>query len=629
MGSVPSPTWVSTIDAERPIIGKDLGLEQKTFNQLVREQVSQFPDRPQYVTTDGTKYTLAQFYSLASQVAKAMIGLGLEPYDGVAIHAFNSIQWFAVDVGASLAACIPTGIYTTNKPDLCAYILRDSNSRLVFVDEESALDKFLSVRDDCGKLSKIIMWASYDKEKYAEHSDLVMSWEEFLEFSSNVSDDDLEERMIQPKPEMCCKLIYTSGTTGPPKAVMISHDNLVFISVHFGRICRVKSGDRIISFLPLSHIAANAVDICGSIASGYTMYLADRNALRGTLAETMKKVRPTVFLGVPRVYEKIQEGMQRVGASSGRIKRAIADWAKDVGRRASTARDRGSGLPLLYPVANALVFSNVHKALGLDECKMLINASAPMQSTTDEYFKSLNFRIVDLYGMSEATGPITFNFPEYRPSTSGKLIGGVEVKIVDEIAPGEGELCFRGRNMFMGYLNNPEETAKTMDDEGYIHSGDIGRIDDGGFITITGRAKDLLVTSGGENVAPFFVESSLISAMPAISRAFAIGDHRKFVSALLVPCIGDDGKLDGAAASVNPNIKTPEEAVKDEQWMKYLQRGVEEANEDAVSNAAKVKKFQLLKKDFSIDNGELTPTMKVKRKIVVENYSDVIESMYQ
>lgn len=230
--------------------------------------------------------------------------------------------------------------------------------------------------------------------------------------------------------------------------------------------------------------------------------------------------------------------------------------------------------------------------------------------------------------MSEATGPISVNYPEYKVGTSGKIISGVETKIVNEIAPGEGELCFRGRNMFMGYLADPEECAKAIDDQGFVHSGDIGRVDEDGYLTITGRVKDLLITSGGENVAPALVESSIISAMPAISRAFAIGDHRKFISVLMIPAVDEKGNLVGPAAAVNPKISTGEEAVNDEAWKKYLKEGIEKANVEAISNAAKVKQYRMLGMDFSLEGGELTPTMKVKRKIVLEKYAEVIDGMY-
>lgn len=626
----PNAIWVDSITAERPIIGQDMGIERNTFVKAIRNIVQKDPDRVQYVLNDDSQFTLSRFYDLSKTAAKSMIHLGVQPFEGVGILGFNSIEWFSADVGACIAAAIPAGIYTTNKASVVAYILNHSNCRLVFVDGDSALKKVLSIRGECPNLIKIITWGEYDSNNYPDDADMVMTWNQFLDLASDVSDDQIEERINIPKPENCCKLIYTSGTTGPPKAVMISHDNIVFTSHLFGPEVGVGNGDRIISYLPASHIAANNIDICGAILANVTVYFADPDALKGSLLKTLKKVRPTILVAVPRVYEKIQEGLMKVGARNGAIKQFIASWAKDIGRRASKARDEGDSImPWGYKLADLLVFQNIRKELGLDQCRLFINTSAPMQDSTDEYFKALDFRIVDLYGMSEATGPFTLNHPEYRASTSGKTLGGIELKLENKDIHGEGELCFRGRNMFMGYLDNPEESAKTFDEDGFLHTGDLGKVDEDGFVKVTGRVKELLVTAGGENVASPAVESTLRSAMSAITRAVAIGDKRKFVSALIIPCVDEDGKLIGDAATVNPEVKTAEEAVNDETWKKYLETGIAQANEDAISNAARVKAYRLLTRDFTVDGGELTPTMKVKRKIVVEKYADLIEDMYK
>lgn len=622
-------TWATAVTSNRPIIGKPLDIPQSTFNKIFREIVTADPNRVQYILSDGKEYTVKKFYNLSCQVANSLIHLEVSPFNGVCILGANSIEWFATDVGACLAAVIPVGIYVTNKPDIVSYIVNHCNAEVFFVDDEPGLDKFLSVKDQCPNIKKVVIWGKFNKDKYKDHGDTIITWSEFLTLGKDVPDADFETRMDIPEPTSVCKLIYTSGTTGPPKAVMISHDNIVFTTQIVGRTVNVGKNDRMVSFLPASHIAANSVDILGALVNGVPMYFADADALRGSLVNTLKKVRPTILVAVPRVYEKIMEKMLSIGAQSGPVKRAISTWAKGVGRSAATVRDAGDDMmPWGYKLANMLVFNNVKKALGLDQCRLIINTAAPMQKATDEYFKSLDFRIYDLYGMSEATGPLTMNYPEYKAGTSGKPCIGIEMKLhnIDEF--GEGELCFRGRNMFVGYKDNDEETKQTMDEEGYIHSGDLARIDNEGFVTITGRAKELIVTAGGENVAPALVESTLISAIPGISRAFAIGDKMKFISAVVVPYMDETGNLIGPALSVNPHVKTVAEAAKDPVWNKYLKEGVDKANEHAISNAAKVKKFEMLTKDFAVETGELTPTMKVKRKIVVQNLEGVIQRMY-
>lgn len=628
-----SPTWVSSISQTRPIIGKDMGIPVTTFPRILREYVAKYPDNIQYVTNDDKEYTLRQFYDLSISVAKSFISLGLEQFDGIAIHGFNSVEWFAADVGASLAACIPAGIYTTNKAPICSYIINHSNAGVLFVDDDQdAMRKILSVRSECESLSKIVVWGnSYDpKSTFPDHADMLCTWDEFLQLGIKVPDDFVTERMELATPGSACKLIYTSGTTGPPKAVVISHDNVIFTALRAGEAFDGSHGDRLVSFLPCSHIAANTSDIVGAILNHCKVYIADASALKGSLVHTMRKARPTVFIGVPRVFEKMQEALLKAGSKTGGIKKVIATWAKGVGRHASQVRDAGENdMPWGYFLANMIVFGNVRKALGLDAARIIINTSAPIQKATDDYFKQFEIRIADLYGMSEATGPFTLNYPDYRAGTSGKVLPGVEAKLINKFSDGEGELCFRGRNMFMGYLGNEEETKETIDEDGYVHSGDLGTIDDEGFITITGRAKELLITGGGENVAPLLVESTLISAMPALCRAFAIGDKLKFISALIIPFMDEEGNLVGPAADVNPNVKTVKEIEGDNRWQQYLRNGISKANEEAMSNAAKVKSFKILTNDFTVEGNELTPTLKIKRKIVVEKYADIITSMYQ
>lgn len=622
-------TWSTSVSSERPLIGLEMGKKPITYNAALKAAVDKDPNRVQYVTADDREVTLAEFYGLARSVGKSCMHLGLELCQGVGILGFNSVPWFATDIGVTLAGGVPAGIYTTNKPDIVAYILNHSGAMAIFVDDEDALQKAISCKERCEKLKAIVVWGSVDLSRFPDHRSYIYSWDEFLSLGAEVPDADLDARIDRAKPEHVAKLIYTSGTTGPPKAVMISHDNITFTVDIVAKFTRCTVGDHLVSYLPSSHIAANSIDVCGAPLIGQCMHLARPDALRGSLVDTLKKVRPTIFVSVPRVFEKIQEKLLQIGTDAGPVKRVISKWAKGVGTQAALARDESDELmPWGYELANLLVFKTVKKALGLDRCRLLFNAAAPLQKATLDYFRSLDFQIFDIYGMSEATGPITCNFPDFRRGTSGKLVPGIEVKLVEKDSTGEGELCFRGRSMFVGYMGSEEETAKTMDNDGFIHSGDLGRVDKDGYITITGRAKELIVTSGGENVAPALAETSLISAMPALSRAFVVGDQKKFISCLLVPYTDEDGNLIGPAVSINPDVKTVQDTVQDPVWNKYLQEGLEMANESAISNAAKVRKYTILTEDFAVDTGELTPTMKVKRDIVVQNFQSQIEAMY-
>lgn len=624
------PSWSASINSERRIHWEDTGRKPRTFNSTLLEAVERAPSRIQYITADGREVTVSEFYALSRAVAKSLLHLGLQPKQGVGILGFNSVPWFATDIGTTLAGGVPAGIYTTNKPETVAYILKHSQSRAIFVDDEEALEKALKCRGDCPDVSAAILWGNADISKYKEHGSWLHTWDEFLEKGKGVPDGELDTIIKAATPESVAKLIYTSGTTGPPKAVMISHDNITFTVDIVNKLFQVTEGDHLVSYLPVSHIAANSIDVCGALMNGVKVTLARPDALKGTLVETLKKVRPTLFLGVPRVYEKIQENLLAIGAKSGLLKRVLTQWAKRIGMEAAQARNEGEEMmPWGYELAKFLVFGSVRKALGLDQCRIIFNAAAPLQKVTSEYFLSLGIEISDIYGMSEATGPLTCNYPKFRRGTSGRVLPEMEVKAINVDATGQGELCFKGRNIFVGYLNNEKESRETIDEEGFIHSGDLGCVDEDGFVTITGRAKELIVTAGGENVAPALVETMLISAMPAMSRAFVIGDQRKFISCFLVPYMDERGKLIGPATKVNAEVKTVEEAVSDKVWEAYVRKGIEQANEEAISNVARVRNFVILCKDFSIEGGELTPTMKVKRKVVVEKYKEKIDSMYK
>lgn len=638
----PSSTAVYTtsLTEKRPLIGEELR-PATTIGAELAASVERAGACVQYVTPAGEEVTKADFAQRARTAARALVSLGIGPGDGAAILGANSLEWFIADVGSTLAGAVPVGVYTSNHQKVVSYIIQHSRGRVAFVDNQADLMKILSIKAECPLLATIVYWGGdIDLAKFSDHKDYLLSFQEFLALGTENHDAVVTNRLAAAEPADCCKIIYTSGTTGPPKAVMISHANIMAALEATKIMLNVTEKDVMVSFLPVSHIAANMIDIMGPVCLDFSVHIAPADALRGSLVDTLRKVRPTIFLAVPRVWEKIREKMLAIGAEKGPVVRLIGKVAKHIGSAATDAEDKGENLPLGTGLAEKIVFSNIRQTLGLDRARACFNSTAPLQQVTDDYFRSLRLRILDLYGASEATGPLTANSPTvHRRGTSGKAIPGINTKITapdgsGEVAPAadgskEGELCFKGRNIFMGYLWNPEESRKTIDDEGFYHTGDLGRIDKDGFITITGRLKELIITAGGENVAPLLVEGGILKAMPAISRAFAIGDKRKFVSCLLIPYFDENGKLDGLSKAVNPAISTVEEAMKDPAWKKYLEEGMAEANKDAISNAAKVKKWRLLERDFTVEDGELTPTLKVKREIVVNQFKDEIDKIYE
>uniref|UniRef100_A0AAV1UP22 AMP-dependent synthetase/ligase domain-containing protein n=1 Tax=Peronospora matthiolae TaxID=2874970 RepID=A0AAV1UP22_9STRA len=587
-------------------------------------------------------YSFQTYYDKCCQFAKSLLHVGLDRYQAVSIIGFNSPEWAIADIGAIFAGGVAAGIYTTNSPKACEYIVTHSDAGVVVCDGVSQLEKFLAIQDDIPKLKALVMWNDVVPEGIQSKVP-VYSFDDFLKLGSNVKDETLQEVMDSQKPGNCCTLIYTSGTTGDPKAVMISHDNVVWIIMSVIDMLErnynytVTNNDRLVSYLPMSHVAAQLIDIWLPVCAGTQIFFAQPDALKGSLGVTLKEVRPTFFFGVPRVWEKIAEKMWSIAAQTHGIKKRIAAWAKDKAAQKTALAQYGNsgGAPCGFGVANAVVLMRVKEALGLDQCIASFSGAAPISREIVEYFGSLDLPVYEFFGQSECSGPQTCSMQgNWKIGTCGRTIDGAETKVV----PGTDELIFGGRNIMMGYLKGEQQTKDAIDEEGWLHSGDCGGIDEDGFMTITGRIKELLITAGGENVPPVIIEETIKEELPLLSNAMVVGDRRKFLAAVftLRVTVDKDGQptdtLDEKALSIMKEIgssaKTVKEARADEKVKMYLDAGLKRANGRATSRAQNVGKYVVLDHDFSIDSNELTPTLKLKRKVVHEKYESVIEDLY-
>ncbi|NXG00096.1 ACBG2 ligase, partial [Sakesphorus luctuosus] len=569
--------------------------------------------------------------------------LGLERFHGVGILGFNSAEWFIADIGAILAGGFAVGIYTTNSPQACHYVAENCSANVIVVENQKQLQKILEIEDKLPHLKAIVQYGEEIKEKRPN----LYSWGEFLELGRDVPDSQLHEVIAAQKPNQCCTLIYTSGTTGQPKGVMLSHDNLTWTAAAAGRFVQLSDAqerqEQVVSYLPLSHIAAQMSDIWSAMAFGVQVFFAQPDALKGSLVETLREVRPTAFLGVPRVWEKMEEKMKSVGMKSSAFRRKVASWAKGVGLQTNLKRMNGcSEVPMNFHLAKHLVYRKVRKALGLDRCTKCYTGAAPITRETLEFFLSLNIPVLELYGMSESSGPHTVSVPHsFRLSSCGKELTGCRTLIHNPDRDGVGEICFSGRHIFMGYLNMEGKTKEAIDEDGWLHSGDLGKHDKDGFLFITGRIKELIITAGGENVPPVPIEDAVKSAVPIISNAMLVGDKAKFLAMLLTLKCNVDAetgepeddltpealeycqKLGSKATKVSEVISS-----KDKDIYAAIQKGITAVNEGATSNAQKVQKWVLLEKDFSIFGGELGPTMKLRRPVVAQKYQAQIAELY-
>lgn len=645
--------WTSQGDAEVRLRMGESGLAAEpplTINQMFTKTVERFGDYTALSWKEGEQQktmSYKEYYQTCRTAAKSFLKLGLERYHGVGILGFNSVEWFVADIGAILAGGFAVGIYTTNSPEACQYVADNCKANIIVVENQKQLQKILQIEDKLPHLKAIVQYKDALKEKRPN----LYSWAEFMELGRDEPDAPLDAIISNQKPNQCCTLIYTSGTTGQPKGVMLSHDNLTWTATSTCRHVRLteapQSQEVVVSYLPLSHIAAQMVDIWVTMKIGGMTYFAQPDALKGSLVNTMKEARPTAFMGVPRVWEKMQEKMKSIGAKSSTVRRKVAAWAKDVGLQTNLGKMSQNGAvgrtPIGYHIAKKLVFKKVRKALGLDRCTKCFTGAAPITKDTLEFFLSLNIPLYELFGMSESSGPHTISVPEaFRLTSCGKEIPGCTTKLQNPDEEGNGEICLWGRHVFMGYLNMPDKTEEALDADGWLRSGDLGKRDESGFLFITGRIKELIITAGGENIPPVPIEDAVKEHVPLISNAMLIGDKRKFLSMLLTIKCQVNAETGAPEDELTPEVielcsKLGSSATRvseiaggrDRAIQAAIQDGINRVNEKATSNAQRIQKWLILDRDFSITGGELGPTMKLKRPVVSKMYKEQIDNFYK
>jgi long-chain acyl-CoA synthetase len=571
------------------------------------------PGSPAYHVREGGAWKATSWSTYADEVktaAKAMMALGLEIGQPVGILGFNRPEWVIVDIGAMAAGGVPAGIYTTNSPAECQYIIGHAEAPIILLENEEQWNKIDQVRDELPALRHVIMMKGTEID-----DELVMSWDQFMAQGSATSDAEFQERLDGLEMDQLATLIYTSGTTGPPKGVMLSHDNLAWTAAQTVQMFQVESGDTTLSYLPLSHIAEQIFSIHVPASSGGSVYYAESIE---KLADNMREVQPSIFFAVPRVWERFHAGVVAKLDEATGAKAKIAAWARGVVTKVTDLRCEGKEpaglLAGQYAVAKKLVIDKIKPQLGMTNGKLLGVGAAPINAEILEFFGSLDMIIHEVYGQSEDTGPSTTNRPgKVRFGSVGPNWPGTEVEIADD-----GEILVKGRNVFLGYYRDEAETKRTLVD-GWLHSGDLGAFDADGFLWITGRKKDIIITAGGKNVAPRPLEAALKNH-PLVSEVVLIGDRRKFLSALVT--------LDeetSAAYVDEHSISGP--AHESERIIKELDAAVEELNKD-FARVEQIKKFTVLARQLSIEGGELTPTLKVKRNKVSEHFAAEIDAMY-
>ena len=582
----------------------------ETIPQRVLDHGQRLGSAPAYFVRGASGWEATSWKTYADevrQVGAALMALGVEAGQPVCILGANRPEWVIFDVGAMAAGAIPAGIYTTSSPSECAYILNHCEAPVVLVENEAQWQKIAAVRDELPHLRHVVLMRGG-----AIDDPMVIGWDDFM---SRGAAANLDERLAALRPDTVSTLIYTSGTTGRPKGVMLTQDNLSWTASQALDLVGASEKERVLSYLPLSHIAEQMFTIHIAAVVGYPVYYAQSI---DKLLENLLEVKPTMFFGVPRVWEKFHAGVTEKLSGSHGAKAKLAERATAVGRRVITRADQGqrAAIPdaMQFTVFNKLVYSKVQEGLGLGECRVAVSGAAPISTEVLDFFAGFGLPIYEVYGQSEDTGPTTFNVPgKAKFGTVGPPFPGVEVKIADD-----GEIIVRGRNVFAGYFKDREATDETLHD-GWLHTGDLGEFDSDGFLTITGRKKDIIITAGGKNVAPKLLEGG-IRNHPLVAEVVVIGDRRKFLTAL----VGLDAEAVGRYMKEQGLSGPPDKC---EEIRAEIQQAVDAVNTE-MARVEQIKKFTILPRELSIAEGELTPTLKVKRNVVTAHFEAEIESMY-
>ncbi len=561
--------------------------------------------------------TWSEFCGTAMGVSKSLLALGFQIDDKLSIYSYNRMEWYAAYAAANMCNGAAVGVYHTCSPEEVDWVVGNSDSKVVFVGhnpmdggdaDKMCSNRLHSVLDDLDKIEVAVVM---DGVEMIDHPK-AMSWSDFMSKGAGMPDSAVMDRIASIEPSNTAALIYTSGTTGNPKGVVLTHDNFEFEIWSVQQVTRYNQGDGYVSWLPCAHVFGQLADNHIWIRDAMHMRVVD-NPLHSI--DYCKEVQPHLFIGVPRIYEKVYSNLV-------------------------------AGLPpallLSLPGIGGIIKNKAKAKIGMSNVKYAITGAAPINQDILHLFHKLGVPLFEGYGMTETTAGATLNYDgNNKIGSVGKPMVGTELRIGDANENGEGEIQFNGRHVMAGYYRDPEATAETMTADGWLKSGDLGRIDKDGYVYITGRIKEIYVSSAGKNIAPLVIEETMKS-IPVVSQCMLIGDNRKFCSALLTLDVGailrDVHGLDGATeVPKDPGEQLAKLAALGHDLSEYTAVGSETHKqlEAAVaglnqkfSSPEQVKKFTLLPRDLSVDDGELTPTLKIRRKQIRENWPDEIEAMY-
>ena len=594
---------------------------RKNLNAMFQESVGKWGDRValRQRTPEGWhEISWNHWNEGASEVCMGLRSLGLEDGDRISLIGKNCIEWVTADQGILSARGVVVPIYVTNPADDVAYIVGNSESKFIILENAGQLEKINQTRDQLPNLERAIVWDARD----IETDDFVMTLDELREKGREElqkNPDSFKQTLEGPKREDLATIVYTSGTTGPPKGAMISHGNILTVCESLDGVVPASETDKTVSFLPLCHVFERMGGEFPCIYKGVTVNFAES---LDTLSRDIADTKPTILLAVPRVCEKIYGAIrQKVETSPAPVK-AIFHWSLGVGRKVTPYKLAHKKPPALlglqYAIAKKMVFNKLREAVGGD-LRFMVAAGAPLSVEVAQFFHAADIFVVEGYGATETSAPASFNtLDDCKIGTVGKIIPGVEVKFDTD-----GEILIKGGNVFMGYWKMEEATRESFTEDGWFRTGDIGEFDDEGYLKITDRKKDLIITAGGKNIAPQNIENQMLND-PLISQFVAYGDRRKYLTAILTL---DEAELPRWAGEQGIEEKDYAALTKHPKVEEEVKKRINAVNAN-LARYETIKNFKILDHLFTEESGELTPTQKVKRKVVTKNYQDIFDSMY-
>jgi long-chain acyl-CoA synthetase len=595
---------------------------ETSMGAVFQNRVQQYGDKTLVLVKNKQKvweqFSWNQLNRMVRDLGMFLINRGVQPGDKVALFSPNRYEWWVTDLAIISVGAVNVPIYATNSAEECRYIIENSDAKKCFAGTKEHLDKILKAKEKLPNLGDLIVLDDLEKPV----AGVITLKEALKEGQAATNKEEFDKRLKPINIEDMATIIYTSGTTGNPKGVMLTHKN--FVS-NVNQVQAIDpdflSGDHtFLSFLPLAHSLERTVGYYGPIFLGHKVAFAESV---DKLLENFQEIRPTFLVSVPRIYEKVHAGVAAKAATSPPVKKAIFDWAMGVAKQnlpyVCLNKPRTGLFALKYALADKLVFSKLKVALGLDKLHAAISGGGPLSVSDAEFFLGMGIKVLEGFGLTETTPVTNGNRPScIKPGTVGPAVKDTIIKIGEN-----GEVLIKGPQVMKGYYKNEAATKEAFTEDGFFRTGDIGEIDRDGYLKITGRIKDIIVTSGGKNISPQNIENSLMLS-PYVEQVAIIGDNRKYLSALIVPSFP---ALENWAKEKNVSFSSRQDLIAKPEVVKLFEQQIAEQMKD-YARVEQIRKFKLLETEWSQGTGELTPTMKVKRKIINQKYSKEIESLY-